>query len=95
MVDTIAPSIRSLSIKEAKLVEKNIIRFKIDDEFSGIKRYDGTIDGKWVLFQYDAKRNLLIYYFDEKIKQNKNHKLVLTVEDQKGNINIFSSSFYY
>ena len=95
VVDTIAPSIRSLSIKDDALAEKNIIRFKITDDFSGIKSYEGTIDGKWVLFQYDSKRDLLFYYFDDKIKSGKNHKLLLTVEDAKGNINTFSSNFFY
>ena len=59
------------------------------------KEYTGTIDGSWVLFEYDAKRNLLVYNFDEHLKKGRNHKLQLRVEDQKENVNIYNASFYY
>ena len=95
VVDTIAPEIRSLSIKDNSLAENGRIRFKIEDDLSGITSYTGTIDGKWVLFEYDAKRNLLVYNFDEHIKKQKNHKLQLVVEDQKENKNIYTATFYY
>ena len=95
VVDSIAPEIRPLSIKNNVLLEKDRLRFKIEDGLSGIKSYTGTIDGKWVLFEYDAKRDLLVYNFDEHIKKDKNHKLQLIVEDLKGNKNTFFSTFNY
>lgn len=95
VADTIAPQVRSLSIKNNTLLESDRIRFKIDDELSGISTYQGTIDGHWVLFEYDAKRDLLFYQFDEKIMKGKNHKLRLVVVDEKENTNTFSASFYY
>ena len=95
VVDTIAPIIRPLSINNGALNETNRIRFKISDNLSGIEKYNGTIDGKWVLFEYDAKREMLTYNFDEKLKYGKTHKIELRVEDQKGNINTYESSFYY
>lgn len=95
VIDTIAPVIRSLSVKNNTLVEGEQMRFKIEDNLSGIKAYTGSIDGKWVLFEYDAKRNLLVYNFDEHLKKGKNHKLQLIVEDQKENKNTFTASFYY
>lgn len=95
VIDTIAPSIRSLSLKDNVLTEQDHLRFKIDDDFSGIKTYNGTIDGKWILFEYDAKRNLLVYNFDEHLKKGKNHKLVLIVEDRKENKRTYNATFYY
>lgn len=94
-VDTTPPSIRPLSIKGNSLNEKNRIRFKIKDEFSGIKKYEGTIDGNWVLFEYDAKKDLLTYQFDEHISKGSQHILHLTVTDQKNNKNSYHANFYY
>ncbi len=95
-VDTIAPTIKSLSIRNHKnLIEKNRIRFKIKDDLSGLKSYRGEIDGKWVLFEYDAKNSLISYDFDsERIEFKKNHHLELKVSDSKGNESTYEASFF-
>ncbi|MCL3782557.1 M23 family metallopeptidase [Prolixibacteraceae bacterium JC049] len=94
--DTIAPKIRSLSIKNHKtLMHRNSISFVIKDEFSGIKKYRGEIDGKWVLFEYDAKKSTIRYKFDKKrFTFKRRHQLKLEVEDIKGNIASYEASFY-
>lgn len=95
VVDTIAPTIKSLSLTtNGKLSNHRSIRFIVKDEFSGINKYEGRIDGKWILFEYDAKKNLIFYEFDNHIEKNKRHELVFTVDDMKGNINTFKSTFY-
>ena len=95
VVDTIPPLIRPLSLKNNALTEPNRLRFRITDDLSGIKSYNGTLDGKWILFEYDAKRDLIVYNFDDRIKPGKSYKLKLIVEDQQGNIGNFETSFYY
>lgn len=95
-LDTIAPIITPLSIKEKKtLTNGTKIQFKISDNLSGIGSYRGEIDGKWVLFEYDAKSNLLSYTFDKtKMEFKKNHQLVLTVNDNKENRSQYKATFY-
>lgn len=95
-VDTIPPSIKPLSIRNRNtLTEVEQIRFRIDDDLSGIKSYRGTIDGKWVLFEYDAKNRLIGYTFDnERMEFNKNHQLKLVVRDQKNNTSVYEASFF-
>lgn len=96
VVDTVAPSITPLSIKEKKtLMEPGQIRFKIKDKLSGIKKYAGFIDDKWVLFELDDKSSVIKYKFDEHITKGKQHKIKLSVEDHKQNINVYEASFYY
>ncbi len=58
----------------------------IMDEFSGIDKYDCFIDDQWVLFEYDAKRNLLTGTFKDMpfVKKGK-HQLRIKVIDNKGN----------
>ena len=95
-VDIEPPSIVPLSIKDKNtLTEPNQIRFKIDDDLAGIDTYEGTIDGKWVLFEYDLKNKLIYYTFDKKrFEMNKHHILVLTVTDNKGNSSEYEATFW-
>ena len=84
---------------DAKDLFKNLkslkfIDFTIKDELSGIKSYQGEIDNKWVLFEFDKKKNRLFYTFDKnRLQVNKKHKLNLVVKDAVGNIGTYSCSF--
>ncbi|HNW51025.1 MAG TPA: M23 family metallopeptidase [Prolixibacteraceae bacterium] len=96
VADTIAPKINSLSIPDNKtFTDKQQIRFRITDNLSGIKSYNGSIDDRWVLFEYDAKDNLLIYHFDEYIDKGHSHVLKLVVTDNKDNARIYNATFNY
>ena len=95
-IDTIPPTIKPLSIyKHSSLSEQNRIRFKINDDFSGIDNYRGEIDGNWVLFEYDAKNDLITYFIDkDRLQIGRNHELLLTVTDNKGNKSEYKATFY-
>lgn len=95
-VDTIPPKITPLIFTEQKtLKDLNRLKLKITDNLSGIDSYRGTIDGKWVLFEYDLKNNLLSYTFDkERFEFNKNHNLILEVTDFKGNTATYKTNFH-
>ncbi|MFA5328298.1 MAG: M23 family metallopeptidase [Prolixibacteraceae bacterium] len=96
VVDTVAPKIISISIAEKKLLKDvNGLRFKVTDNLSGIEKYRGTIDGKWVLFEYDLKNNLISYSFDKiRMEFGKSHELVFEVVDYKGNSSTYKAKFY-
>ncbi|HLN71918.1 MAG TPA: M23 family metallopeptidase [Prolixibacteraceae bacterium] len=95
-VDTTAPKIIPLSIANKKtLQEPNRIRFTVTDNLSGIDSIRGTIDDKWVLFEYDLKNNLISYTFDKsRMVFGKNHILHLEVADFKGNKSTYTANFY-
>lgn len=95
-VDTVPPTIRSLSIKEHKhLMNPKHIRFKIKDNLSGIDKYRGEIDGKWALFVYAPKYDLLTYTIDpSRLELGKTHQLRLTITDAKGNQSVYTATFY-
>lgn len=84
LTDTIPPKIKPLRIKQDK------ISFHIEDELSGIRDYEVRMNGNWLLMNYDAKRD---YIWSDPLDQNKNiaGELILTVEDNAGNINIFKT----
>ncbi|MCD4747701.1 MAG: M23 family metallopeptidase [Bacteroidales bacterium] len=86
MIDTIAPEIKALNIYNNKNISKQkTIRIKIKDELSGIESYRGTISNKWILMEYDAKNDLLVYNIDDKMSKGKN-SFKLVVKDKKNNI---------
>jgi hypothetical protein len=96
VVDTVAPKITPLSIAENKtLTEAGQIRFRIKDNLSGIMEYQGYIDDKWVLFEYDAKKDLITYHFDEYINKGKQHQFKLIVTDRKKNQSFYRATFFY
>jgi murein DD-endopeptidase MepM/ murein hydrolase activator NlpD len=87
-IDTIPPRIIPLNIRRGKnMIDEDTIKIKISDTMSGINEYNGTIDDNWVLFEYDAKNDLLTYAFDSSrlALENKKHLLKLAVSDKKGN----------
>lgn len=85
MADTTQPVVKAVNISEGKNIssQKNI-SITISDDLSGIKSYDGYLNEKWILMDYDAKNNLLLYEFDDRLNKGINH-FRLKVVDNCGN----------
>jgi murein DD-endopeptidase MepM/ murein hydrolase activator NlpD len=93
-VDTIAPTITALNISEGKSMRGiGKMSFKIRDNLSGIKSFNGYIDGKWVLMDFDAKTATLSHSFDGTLSNGK-HNLELIVVDMKDNTKTLTLSFF-
>ncbi|MBK8471162.1 MAG: hypothetical protein IPL33_02515 [Sphingobacteriales bacterium] len=92
-IDNIAPTITPINISSGRSMRaaKSIV-FSITDNLSGIKDYNGYIDGQWVLFEYDQKRNRLEYFFDERVAWG-NHNLRLEVSDERSNLRTYTTKF--
>jgi len=91
VVDTIKPKIIPVGKIAAgnDLSDTRKLQFVIKDNFSGIAKYAGYIDDNWVLFEYDAKRNLITYYFDEHIPRQGSFEVKIKVTDNVGNTAVF------
>lgn len=83
--DTVPPTIRILNAPNNMINDTLSLRIKIDDNLSGICCFKGSINGNWVLFEYDAKNDLLEYFFDENTPKGK-LDLELSVWDKKENV---------
>jgi hypothetical protein len=91
-VDTVAPVIKAVNIFAGKkVVKQSTIQMRISDNLSGISSYKGTLNGKWILMDYDAKSSTLTYAFDDRLKAGKN-SFVLTVTDAVGNQTRYSAA---
>jgi hypothetical protein len=94
VADTIPPSVVPLTIRDNALTGADI-RFRITDDLSGIKSYEGMIDGQWALFEYDPKNARLVYRIDtSRIGTGKTHNLELSVSDMVGNRSVFKATFW-
>lgn len=80
--DTNAPSIRKMAVNGAAA------RFKIRDDLSGIAYYEASINGEWLLMNYDYKTNMVwAERKDDKVPLRGD--LLLKVVDNAGNENIY------
>jgi hypothetical protein len=91
VTDSIKPSIVPLNIYSEKNIRgQSEIKFKISDNLSGIKKYRGETNGKWLLFEFDAKNSTLTYKKDEHFPAGINN-FKLEVEDERGNKNVYKA----
>lgn len=94
-LDTIKPVIKFLK------VTANTIEFKATDNLTGLRSFNCFIDDKWVPMEYEHKKNMLYYNFDEvfelspfyKAKGGIKHSIRLIVTDIANNSTTYSSAF--
>lgn len=86
VADSVSPEISLLNVgRNGTCKDTFSLRIRITDNFSGIDAYKVTINGKWVLAEYDAKSNLLTYEFDDNTLFNIKQNLTVIVADNKQN----------
>jgi hypothetical protein len=97
LVDTLAPSVKPVVFRANQSYKANDdIAFEITDDLSGLKSYNGYIDDEWALFEYDKKSNTLSYTIDgERLTAGIKHTLQIVVVDDRNNISVYKSTFYY
>lgn len=93
--DTTPPTIRTKNFKEKQWLNNyKYLSVSIADDLSGIDTYTATLNGEWILMEYEPKRNTLTYNFDDKIADQTQCVLKVTVTDNVGNVNTLTTSFY-
>lgn len=96
-IDTVPPQITPNGFSAgANLAGRQNMRIKISDDLSGIKSYEPVIDGKWALFEYDQKNNVLIHNFDPgRIQKGTKHSLTIKVTDNCNNQSTLNYDFVW
>jgi hypothetical protein len=92
--DTIAPKVSILKPVEGKWVSDDTIQFHISDVSSGIKSYNGYLNGKWVLFEFDNKTNKISHIFKDEFLLDGANELKIIVSDNVGNSTTFETRFF-
>lgn len=96
-IDTIPPKLKPAFKfhKDSVIIDlnkENYIGIIVNDDLSGIKKHRATIDGKWVLCEFETKKDLLFYTFDERYTPGI-HTFYIEVWDDKDNKSEYSFSF--
>ena len=93
--DTISPIIKPVNVSKGKWLSKyRFLKIKIDDKETGISNYRATVNGKWILMEYDPKKKLLVYDFNDQVITETKNNLKLIVTDNVGNSSTFETIFY-
>lgn len=95
VLDTVAPKISIAKPIEGKwLSDQKAIQLTINDSLSGIKSYNGYLNGNWILFEYDNKTKKIIHNFSDGIVAEGANDLKVVVIDNVGNSSTFATRFF-
>jgi len=96
--DTKAPEIKPLNISKTKnnVAKLDKLKFNITDDFSGIGSFSATLNGKWVLMEYEHKQKMLFFTLaDRYFTPEEDYTFTLTVADKVGNESTFTIPLVY
>ncbi|SDB42380.1 Peptidase family M23 [Flavobacteriaceae bacterium MAR_2010_188] len=89
------PKIQPINFQDQKWISnQNTLVIKIEDELSGISDFRATINGKWILMEYEYKKKTLTYNFDDSVISEAENNLKLIVTDNVGNSSTFEATFF-
>ncbi|WP_242118772.1 M23 family metallopeptidase [Aestuariivivens sediminicola] len=94
-MDTVSPTIQPRNFKDKQwLSNYRFLKIRINDSESGISNYRATVNGKWILMEYDYKTKTLTHDFSDGIVSETKNNLKLIVTDNVGNSSTFETLFY-
>ncbi len=94
-IDNSAPVITVVKPIEGRwLSNDKTLQLSISDTGSGIKSYNGYLNGNWILFEYNSKTRKITHYFSDGIVAEGANTLKVIVTDQVGNSKTFETQFF-
>jgi hypothetical protein len=92
MLDTVPPTLVPLDLRQ-DMRERRGFRIKVGDNLSGLDQWTATIDGQWVLLEYNPKDRTLEHTFDMYSDRPGDHILKVEVADERGNRTSITRNF--
>ena len=93
LLDTVPPTVAIRSFPSDLRRQSAFSLIVTDDVEGGGLNYRGTVDGQWVLLEYDPKNDRLTHVFEEDRIAPGRHRFELTVDDGRGNTTTFRRDF--
>jgi hypothetical protein len=96
MVDNVPPTITPARFSE-NMQKAERMSFRVSDNIATDRSINGlsyraTVDGQWILMEYEKKSKTLSYTFDERITSGA-HVLEIRAKDHSGNEKIWNGNF--
>ncbi len=93
--DDTPPQIKPVNFYDGKWMSNaDYLKLKITDSESEIDSYRGTINGKFIILDYDYKTDIITYDFRDNISDSTENKLKIIVVDNVGNSTTYQATFY-
>lgn len=97
--DNKKPTIIPKNFKNGQWITNyRFLKVRIKDNLTGIKNYRATIDGQWILMEYEPKTGVLTYDFNDfkykELSKSSKHQLKIVVSDNVNNTNTYIATFY-
>lgn len=82
ITDTISPTVIPINFRQnADVQSLSELKVSVKDNFSGIKDIRPSLNGEWLLMDYDPKNNLVTYEVDERLKKGENTLRILVTDE--------------
>lgn len=96
LADTSVPRIRrSFASGIPVLTEEDQLKFIINDDESGIKKFEGFVNGEWAMMEYDYKTGEFWFQPDARRLQPGVHQLKIYITDAVGNTAVEQTEFKF
>jgi hypothetical protein len=93
--DMTPPRIYNVNFIEGKTIkEQKTISVSVSDLHSDIDTYNGYLNGKWILLEYDYKTKKLVHNLEDNIYVQGRNDLKIVVTDNLQNSTTFESYFF-
>jgi len=94
-IDTTAPTVSIAKSVEGKWIStQKTLQLSINDSGSGIKSYNGYLNGNWIFFEYDYKTRRITHHFSDGIVAEGANDLKVVLTDNVGNSTTFETRFF-
>jgi len=81
-------------VEGSTLKEQKVISVSVTDLQSDVNTYNGFLNGKWILLEYDYKTKKLVHNLDDNIYVQGRNDLKIVVTDNLQNSTTFESYFF-
>lgn len=93
--DSMPPKIKSDNrIGGQWISQQKVLQFTVSDDLSGVKTWEGYLNGTWILLEYDPKTKKLVHQFEDGIVAEGKNDLKIVITDNVGNSTIFETQFF-
>lgn len=95
VADEKAPTVTPVNFQNNKwLSNYRYLKVKISDDLSGIGNYRATVNGQYILMEYDYKTGVLTHDFNDNVVTDTRNDLKIIVVDNVGNNTTFEATFF-
>jgi murein DD-endopeptidase MepM/ murein hydrolase activator NlpD len=92
MVDSVKPVITNVDLRPS-MAGRTGFSLKVSDDLSGIAKWRGTLDGQWILLEYEPKTKTLSHTFDRHSSAPGKRTFKVEVTDDRGNTATWSMEY--